>query len=222
MADMDPAGELTGAQSLVKSLEKVGANTVFGIPGGAILPAYDPLYDSEGQPIVAPDWSFSGRGKALRQLQRGVKALGQAEKVVAALPIRGKRAEVMARLEERRDMGERALEYVKAFGGVISQHAQDPDLAGPSACCHEGEVSGRLGLPGWPGIAEEVIVARDVMLARLTGSRVHVAHAHHSAGHHDLATTLFDAALTDCRRALGEDHPITRAFVTSWRAVTGT
>lgn len=70
----------------------------------------------------------------------------------------------------------RALEYVKAFGGVVSQHAQDPDLAGPSACCHEGELSGRLGLPGWPGIAEEVIVARDVMLARHTGSRVHVAH----------------------------------------------
>jgi dihydroorotase len=71
----------------------------------------------------------------------------------------------------------RALEYVKAFGGVISQHAQDPALAGPAACCHEGEISGRLGLPGWPGIAEEVIVARDVMLARHTGSRVHVAHA---------------------------------------------
>ena len=70
----------------------------------------------------------------------------------------------------------RALEYVKAFGGVISQHAQDPQLAGPTACCHEGELSGRLGLPGWPGIAEEVIVARDVMLARHTGSRVHVAH----------------------------------------------
>ena len=70
----------------------------------------------------------------------------------------------------------RALEYVKPFGGVISQHAQDPRLAGPDACCHEGEVSGRLGLPGWPGIAEESIVARDVMLARHTGSRVHVAH----------------------------------------------
>jgi len=70
----------------------------------------------------------------------------------------------------------RALEYVKAFGGVVSQHAQDPDLAGPAACCHEGELSGRLGLPGWPGIAEEVIVARDVMLARHTGSRVHIAH----------------------------------------------
>ncbi len=70
----------------------------------------------------------------------------------------------------------RALEYVKAFGGVVSQHSQDPSLAGAAACCHEGELSGRLGLPGWPGIAEEVIVARDVMLARHTGSRVHVAH----------------------------------------------
>lgn len=70
----------------------------------------------------------------------------------------------------------RALEYVKAFGGVVSQHAQDPQLANGQACCHEGEISGRLGLPGWPSVAEEVIVARDVMLARHTGSRVHIAH----------------------------------------------
>jgi dihydroorotase len=70
----------------------------------------------------------------------------------------------------------RALEYLRPFDGVISQHAQDPRLAGPGACCHEGELSGRLGLPGWPGVAEESIVARDVMLARHTGSRVHVAH----------------------------------------------
>ena len=70
----------------------------------------------------------------------------------------------------------RALEYVRAFGGVISQHAQDPRLAGSEACVHEGELSGRLGLPGWPSVAEEVIVARDVMLARHTASRVHIAH----------------------------------------------
>ncbi len=70
----------------------------------------------------------------------------------------------------------RALEYIRAFDGVISQHSQDPRLADASACCHEGELSGRLGLPGWPGIAEESIVARDVMLAGHTGSRVHVAH----------------------------------------------
>lgn len=70
----------------------------------------------------------------------------------------------------------RALEYLRAFDAVISQHSQDPALAGPQACCHEGELSGRLGLPGWPGVAESSIVARDAMLAAHTGGRVHVAH----------------------------------------------
>jgi dihydroorotase len=63
----------------------------------------------------------------------------------------------------------RALEYVRAFGGVISQHSQDPSLAGPQACCHEGETSGRLGLPGWPAVAEASIIARDAMLAGTPG-----------------------------------------------------
>ena len=70
----------------------------------------------------------------------------------------------------------RALEYVKPFGAVVAQHAQDPRLADSVACAHEGEVSGRLGLPGWPSVAEESIVARDVMLAKHTGSRLHVCH----------------------------------------------
>ena len=70
----------------------------------------------------------------------------------------------------------RALEYIRAFGGVISQHSQDPALAGATACCHEGELSGRLGLPGWPAPAESAVIARDAMLAQHTGSRVHVAH----------------------------------------------
>ncbi len=70
----------------------------------------------------------------------------------------------------------RALEYVRAFDGCVAQHAQDPALAGPDACCHEGEISGRLGLSGWPSAAEATIVARDVALAELTGSRVHVCH----------------------------------------------
>lgn len=70
----------------------------------------------------------------------------------------------------------RALEYVRAFDGVIAQHAQDPRLAGPGACCHEGEISGRLGLGGWPAVAESAIIARDVQLAELTGSRYHVCH----------------------------------------------
>lgn len=76
----------------------------------------------------------------------------------------------------------RALEYIRSFGGVISQHSQDGALAGPTACCHEGELSGRLGLPGWPAAAESVIIARDVELARHTGSRVHVAHVSTAEG----------------------------------------
>lgn len=76
----------------------------------------------------------------------------------------------------------RALEYIRAFGGVISQHSQDPQLAGSTACCHEGEVSGRLGLPGWPAPAESTIIARDAMLAEHTGSRVHVAHVSTAEG----------------------------------------
>jgi len=70
----------------------------------------------------------------------------------------------------------RALEYVRALDGVVAQHAQDPRLAGQDACCHEGELSGRLGLPGWPAVAESTIVARDVQLAELTRSRLHVCH----------------------------------------------
>jgi dihydroorotase len=70
----------------------------------------------------------------------------------------------------------RALEYVKPYDAVVAQHAQDPLLAGPDACAHEGPLSGRLGLPGWPAVAEESVVARDVMLAEHTGSRLHVCH----------------------------------------------
>lgn len=70
----------------------------------------------------------------------------------------------------------RALEWVKPFDGVIAQHAQDSNLAGPGACCHESEISGRLGLGGWPPVAESTIVARDAQLAEATGSRVHVCH----------------------------------------------
>jgi dihydroorotase len=70
----------------------------------------------------------------------------------------------------------RALEYLKPFDAVLAQHAQDPRLADAGACAHEGDVSGRLGLPGWPAVAEESIIARDIMLTEHTGSRLHVCH----------------------------------------------
>jgi len=70
----------------------------------------------------------------------------------------------------------RALEYAAGFGATVIQHAQDPDLSA-SGLTHEGPVGTRLGMGGWPSAAEEVIVARDIVLARLTGARYHVAHA---------------------------------------------
>lgn len=69
----------------------------------------------------------------------------------------------------------RALEYVKAFGGVIAQHAQEPRLT-VNAQMNEGAVATKLGLAGWPRVAEEAIIARDLMLTELTGSRLHVCH----------------------------------------------
>ncbi|MFI8852890.1 dihydroorotase [Streptomyces sp. NPDC053499] len=69
----------------------------------------------------------------------------------------------------------RALEYVKAFDGVVAQHAQEPRLTA-GAQMNEGIVSAELGLAGWPAVAEESIIARDVLLAAHVGSRVHICH----------------------------------------------
>ena len=69
----------------------------------------------------------------------------------------------------------RALEYVKAFGGVIAQHAQDPRLT-EGAQMHEGSISAQLGLTGWPSVAEEAIIARDILLTAHVGSRLHICH----------------------------------------------
>lgn len=70
----------------------------------------------------------------------------------------------------------RAFEWIRRFDGVLSQHSQDVNLAGPGACCHEGELSGRLGLGGWPPMAEATIIARDAQIAEATGSRMHALH----------------------------------------------
>ena len=69
----------------------------------------------------------------------------------------------------------RALEYVKKFDGVIAQHAQEPRLTQASQM-NEGFVSSQLGLKGWPAIAEESIIARDVLLADHVQARLHICH----------------------------------------------
>lgn len=69
----------------------------------------------------------------------------------------------------------RALEYVKSFNGVIAQHAQEPKLTA-GAQMNEGMVSSRLGLQGWPSVAEESIIARDILMAHYVQSRLHICH----------------------------------------------
>jgi dihydroorotase len=69
----------------------------------------------------------------------------------------------------------RALEYVKIFDGVIAQHAQEPRLT-INAQMNEGIVASELGLTGWPAIAEESIIARDILLAETVKSRLHICH----------------------------------------------
>ncbi len=83
-----------------------------------------PLYDHRGQPIVVPKWSFPGRGRVQGQLRRATQALGAAEKLVNALPLRGERAEGAARIEERRVEAERALGYVELYGAYSETEAR--------------------------------------------------------------------------------------------------
>ena len=75
----------------------------------------------------------------------------------------------------------RALEYVRQFDGVVAQHAQDPRLTEGSQM-NEGVVASTLGLKGWPAVAEESIIARDILLANMVGARLHICHVTTAGG----------------------------------------
>lgn len=70
----------------------------------------------------------------------------------------------------------RAIEYAKAYDVVLAQHAEDHRMT-EGSCAHEGENAARLGLRGWPRVAEESIVARDLIMTRDYGGRYHLCHA---------------------------------------------
>ncbi len=83
-----------------------------------------PLYDDQGQPISVPAWSFPGRGRVQRQLKRATSGIDAVEKVLAALPLRGKRATLSAQLEERSATAKRALGYVELYGSYTETEAR--------------------------------------------------------------------------------------------------
>ncbi|HLI53424.1 MAG TPA: HAD-IB family phosphatase [Acidimicrobiales bacterium] len=82
-----------------------------------------PLADERGQPITVPEWSFPGRRRVQRQLERASKAIDTAERGLRSLPLRGRQAELSARLEERRDEVGRALSYVELYGAYTETEA---------------------------------------------------------------------------------------------------
>jgi HAD superfamily phosphoserine phosphatase-like hydrolase len=83
-----------------------------------------PLYDEDGQPISVPEWSFPGRGRVQRQLQRATRAMDAVEKVMSALPVRGRQADLAARIEDRNALAKRALGYVELYGAYTETEAR--------------------------------------------------------------------------------------------------
>jgi HAD superfamily phosphoserine phosphatase-like hydrolase len=82
-----------------------------------------PLADDKGQPIEVPEWSFPGRRRVQNQLRQATRALRGAERVLQALPLRGSKADLAARIEERRDEADRALGYVELYGAYTETEA---------------------------------------------------------------------------------------------------
>jgi dihydroorotase len=139
----------------------------------------EPVADTAG--VVEQVWRLGREAGYCDVFPVGAVTVGLAGEQLAEL---GAMADSAARVRVFSDDGKcvsdpvlmrRALEYVKAFDGVIAQHPQEPRLT-EEAQMNEGELSGRLGLRGWPAVAEEAIIARDCLLAAHVGSRLHVCH----------------------------------------------
>jgi dihydroorotase len=139
----------------------------------------EPVADTAG--VVEQVWRLGHEAGLVDVVPVGAVTVGLGGQRLAEL---GAMADSAARVRVFSDDGRcvadpalmrRALEYVKAFDGVIAQHAEEPRLT-IGAQMHEGDRSARLGLAGWPAAAEESIIARDVLLAGHVGGRLHVCH----------------------------------------------
>ena len=163
--------------------ETVLSGSRAGVKGGYValsaMANTSPVADNAG--VVEQVFRLGKSAGLLDVFPIGAVTQGLAGKVLAEI---GAMADSVAQVRVFSDDGNcvsdplvmrRALEYVKKFGGVIAQHAQEPALTSGSQM-NEGVVSATLGLKGWPAVAEEAIIARDVLLAEHVGSRLHICH----------------------------------------------
>ena len=139
----------------------------------------DPVADTAG--VVEQVWRLGQEAGHCDVAPVGAVTVGLGGEQMAEL---GTMADSVARVRVFSDDGKcvsdaslmrRALEYVKAFDGVIAQHAQEPRLT-VGAQMNEGVTSSLLGLAGWPAVAEEAVIARDCLLAGHVGGRLHICH----------------------------------------------
>ncbi len=150
-----------------------------GFTGVHAMANTDPVADTAG--VVEQVWRLGREAGYCDVYPVGAVTVGLKGAQLAEL---GAMADSAARVRVFSDDGlcvadaalmRRALEYVKAFDGVIAQHAQEPRLT-QGAQMNEGELSGVLGLAGWPSVAEESIIARDILLNAHVDSRLHICH----------------------------------------------
>ena len=132
----------------------------------------NPLADSHDQPIMVPEWSFPGRRRVQHQLERATQLLDRAERTLQALPLRGRQADLSARLEERREEAERALSYVELYGAyteteavftvdrLLALYEDLPDDDRAEFCFDPGVID-------WPHFCQEVYLPSVVAHARV-------------------------------------------------------
>jgi dihydroorotase len=143
------------------------------------MPNTDPVADTAS--VVEKVWALGRETGLVEVAPAGALSRGQAGQQMADL---GEMAQSVARVRLFTDDGHgvqdalfarRAMEYLGGLGGVYAEHCEDASLAAGGQM-HEGPRSIRLGLRGIPAAAEELMAARDIALARLTGCRLHLLH----------------------------------------------
>ena len=149
-----------------------------GFTSVVAMPNTQPVADHPG--IIAWIQERAGSAGAVNVFTTGAITVGSQGEQLAPIGAMAAAGIVAVtddgRCVQRHEVMRRAAEYCGMFGLPVLDHCQDASLAGPDAAMPEGYWSTMLGLPGWPRMAEEIIVARDALLAEVTGTRIHCQH----------------------------------------------